>query len=322
MPETCARTSVSDRWQRRNSTSSGLKLDGLAIEAMYSAGLDAQWLVHRWTLGDSGVRRNHQTPVSKAACMTLHGTHIGHCVLRKISTAGESENRFAQIIEEAVERHGIIETLASVCVDESLPEALNEIVRDLLQQCDELERSTAPSKPSAGAKSLAQFVGRTSIMAMMDSGTSVQTWMVEFALRTEDRSMINSLLSKGLPGTADAVIDALGHLVAQRRDERTVDLLECLAEHQDLHVHQPLRRAVSKAMLAVGEAPLTFAYAMESVRIEPQDAVCGTVALEAAIATGDNPHSRSGGRRVQHARPLEHHRLRERRRGRPSGQPS
>ena len=124
-------------------------------------------------------------------------------------------------------------------------------------------------------------------MAMMDSGTSVHTWMVEFALRTQDRAMLNALLAKGLPGTADAVIDALGNLAAQRKDERTVDLLECLAEHLDLHVHQPLRRAVSKAMLSVAEPALTFAYAMASVRIEPQDAVCGTVALEAAIATGD-----------------------------------
>ena len=254
-----------------------------AIEAMYSAGLDAQWLVHRWTLGDTGVRRNHQTPVSKAACMTLPGTHIGHCVLRKIDL-GESEE-LPQMIEEAVERHGIIETLASVCVDESLPEALNEIVRDLLQQCDGATVHRAIQAIGRRGDP-AQFVGRASIMAMMDSGTSVQTWMVEFALRTEDRSMLDTLLSKGLP-TADAIIDALGHLVAQRRDERTVDLLECLADHQDLHVHQPLRRAVSKAMLIVAEAPLAFAYAMESVRIEPQDAVCGTVALEAAIATGD-----------------------------------
>ena len=255
-----------------------------AIEAMYSAGLDAQWLVHRWTLGDSGVRRNHQTPVSKAACMTLPGTHIGHCVLRKIDL-GESEE-LPEMIEEAVGRHGIIDTLASVCVDESLPEALNEIVRDLLLQCDGATVHRAIQAIGRRGDP-AQFVGRTSIMAMMDSGTSVQTWMVEFALRTEDRSMLNALLSKGLPGTADAVIDALGHLVAQRRDERTVDLLECLAEHQDLHVHQPLRRAVAKAMLTVAEAPLAFAYAMESVRIEPQDAVCGTVALEAAIATAD-----------------------------------
>ena len=255
-----------------------------AIEAMYSAGLDAQWLVHRWTLGDTGVRRNHQTPVSKAACMTLPGTHIGHCVLRKIDL-GESEE-LPQMIEEAVERHGIIETLASVCVDESLPEALNEIVRDLLQQCDGATVHRAIQAIGRRGDP-AQFVGRASIMAMMDSGTSVQTWMVEFALRTEDRSMLDTLLSKGLPGTADAIIDALGHLVAQRRDERTVDLLECLADHQDLHVHQPLRRAVSKAMLIVAEAPLAFAYAMESVRIEPQDAVCGTVALKAAIATGD-----------------------------------
>lgn len=256
----------------------------LAIEAMYTWDLDAQWLVHRWTLGDGGVRRNHQTPVSKAACKTLPGSHIGHCVLRKISL-GEAE-QLPQMIEEAVARHGIIETLASVCVDEVLPEALNEIVRDLLQQCD---GATVHSAIQAIGRrgDPAQFVGRSSIMAMMDSGTSIQTWMVEFSLRTQDRSMLNALLSKGLSGTTDAVIDALGHLVAQRRDERTVDLLECLAEHPDLHAHQPLRRAVAKAMVAVAEAPLALAYAMESVRIEPQDAVCGTLALQAAIATGD-----------------------------------
>ena len=59
-------------------------------------------------------------------------------------------------------------------------------------------------------------------MAMMDSGTSVQTWMVDLpsGLRT---GRCSTPCSQGLPGTADAIIDALGHLVAQRRDERTVD---------------------------------------------------------------------------------------------------
>lgn len=256
----------------------------LAIETMYSASLDVQWLVHRWTLGQGGVRRNHLSPVSKAACRTLPGSHIGHCVLRKIALS-ESEE-LPEIIDNAVERHGIIETLASVCVTETLPEPLNDIVRDLLQRCDGITVHRAIQAIGRRGDP-AQFVGRSSIMAMMDSGTSVHTWMVEFALRTQDRAMLNALLAKGLPGTADAVIDALGNLAAQRKDERTVDLLECLAEHLDLHVHQPLRRAVSKAMLSVAEPALTFAYAMASVRIEPQDAVCGTVALEAAIATGD-----------------------------------
>lgn len=256
----------------------------LAIEAMYSTSLNMQWLVHRWTLGQDGVRRNHLTPVSKAACMTLPGPHIGHYVHRKI-TLGESEE-LPEVIDNAVERHGIIEILASVCLNETLPEPLNAIVRDLLQRCDGITVHRAIQAIGRRGDP-AQFVGRSSIMAMMDSGTSVHTWMVEFALRTQDRAMLNALLTKGLPGTADAVIDALGNLTAQRKDERTVDLLECLADHLDLHTHQPLRRAVSKAMLSVAEPALTFAYAMASVRIEPQDAVCGTVTLKAAIATGD-----------------------------------
>ena len=256
----------------------------LAIETLYSAGLDVQWLVHRWTLGQGGVRRNYLTPVSKAACRTLPGSHIGHCVLRKIALS-ESEE-LPEMIDNAVERHGIIETLASVCVSETLPELLNDIVRDLLQRCDGITVHRAIQAIGRRGDP-AQFVGRSSIMAMMDCGTSVHTWMVEFALRTQDRAMLNALLDKGLPGTADAVIDALGNLAGQRKDERTVDLLECLAEHLEFHMHQPLRRAVSKAMLSVAEPALTFAYAMASVRIEPQDAVCGTVALEAAIATGD-----------------------------------
>lgn len=262
----------------------GPQATALAIESIYSTSLDVQWLVHRWTLGQGGMRRNHLTPVSHAACITLPGPHIGHSVLRKIGL-GESEE-LPEMIDAAVERHGIIETLASVCVDETLPEALNDIVRDLLQRCDGVTVHRAIQAIGRRGDP-AQFVGRSSIMAMMDSGTSVHTWMVEFALRTQDRAMLNALLAKGLPGTTDAVIDTLGNIVAQRRDERTVDLLECLAEHLDLHTHQPLRRAVSKAMLSVAEPPLTYAYAMESVRIEPQDAVCGTVALEAAIATGD-----------------------------------
>lgn len=262
----------------------GMQATAQAIESMYSSGLDLQWLVHRWTLGDGAVRRNHQTPVSRAACQTLPGTHFGHLVLRKISL-GETEG-LADMVEAAVGQHGIIETLASVCVDEALPEALNDIVRDLLQRCDGVTVHRAIQAVGRRGDP-AQFVGRSSIMAMMDSGTSVQTWMVEFALRTEDKAMLNALLEKGLPGTTDALIDALGNLVAQRKNDRTVELLECLAGHLDLHTHQPLRRAVAKAMLVVAEAPLALAYAMESVRIEPQDAVCGTVALEAAIATGD-----------------------------------
>ena len=256
-----------------------------AIEQIVSAIYRPEWIVRTWAELDIGVVRNFNAAVSHVAADSIPGPHLGHRYLRMIELGDQELLR--EHIEHAVESYGIVDTLASICVNEHLPDELNDIVRSLLSRC-ETDTVHAAIRAIGRRGDPAQYVGRTSILKMIDAGTSIQTWMIEFALRSEDRSMLDALLSKPLPGTADAIIDSFDHLIAMRRDDRTVYLLEAIAAEPSLMVHQPLRRAMSKALLVVAEPTVAHAFAMESVRLEPQDAVCASVALDAAIATGDS----------------------------------
>jgi len=256
-----------------------------AIEQIVSAIYRPEWIVRTWAELDIGVVRNFNAAVSHVAADSIPGPHLGHRYLRMIELGDQELLR--EHIERAVESYGVVDTLASICVNEHLPDELNDIVRSLLSRC-ETETVHAAIRAIGRRGDPAQYVGRSSILKMIDAGTSIQTWMIEFALRSEDRSMLDALLSKPLPGTADSIIDSFDHLIAMRRDDRTVYLLEAIAAEPSLMVHQPLRRAMSKALLVVAEPTVAHAFAMESVRLEPQDAVCASVALDAAIATGDS----------------------------------
>ena len=66
-------------------------------------------------------------------------------------------------------------------------------------------------------------------MMMIQNGTTLYSWMIEFALRSADRSLLNSLV-KGL-GTASAIIDSLDNLISNRRDYRITDLVEVISSH-------------------------------------------------------------------------------------------
>ena len=256
-----------------------------AIEQIVSANYRPEWMVRAWAELDIGVIRNFNTAVSHVAANSIPGPHLGHRYLRMIELGDQELLR--EHIERAVESYGVVDTLASICVNEHLPDELNDIVRSLLSRC-ETDTVHAAIRAIGRRGDPAQYVGRTSILKMIDAGTSIQTWMIEFALRSEDRSMLDALLSKPLPGTADAIIDSFDNLIAMRRDDRTVYLLEAIAAEPSLLVHQPLRRAMSKALLVAAEPMVAHAFAMESVRLEPQDAVCAAVAMDAAIATGDS----------------------------------
>jgi len=254
-----------------------------AIERIISSFHAPSWLIQTWAEQAGGIQRDYNAPVSHLASEALPGPHLGHRYLRMIEL-GDHELMVHQI-EGAVEAYGIVETLGSICVDEHLPDQLNDVVKGLLSRC-EAEEIHSAIRAIGRRGDPAQFVGRASILKMIESGTSIQTWMIEFALRSEDRSMLDTLLTKSLPGTGSAVIDALDNLISQRRDNRSVDLLDALAAVPSLHANQAIRRAIAKALLSVAEPALALSYARECIELEPQDAVCGTVALDAAIATG------------------------------------
>ena len=224
------------------------------------------------------------SPVAKIALGRFHGPHIGHEVMQRINL-GELEEA-EKIVLECTRNHGVIPTLESICISESLPPLLNDSIRAILTECNS-ETIHQAIKAIGRRGDPSQFVGRESIFNMIEHGISIQTWMVEFALRSGDRQLLESLFTRGLPGTSSSIVDSLENLISTRKDSRIVDLLEMIAEHKSLSADQRIRRIVSKALLAVSEPILTHAYAMESIRLNPQDAVCGNIALQASIATGN-----------------------------------
>lgn len=261
----------------------GLDASIYAIELMISNRFKPDWMIEKWANAKLQNSRDMQAPVARIALEKFHGTHIGHQILNKIRLGEEDE--IDKIIKTCIEKHGIIATLESISIDETLPTILNEVIKEILSTCD--SKTIHDAIKAIGRKGdPSQFVGRSSIMEMIDSGTSIQTWMIEFALRSDDKSLLNSLFKKGLPGTGVSIIESLTNLIELRRDNRITNLIEVITEHPSLYAHQGIRRVVCRALFSIAEPGLAHAFAMESIRLDPHDAVCGFIGLEAAISTG------------------------------------
>mgnify|MGYP000308345485 CR=1 FL=1 len=256
-----------------------------AIEQIISHRYNPNWLIEKWVNSEFNRNQDLDSPVAKIALERFHGAHIGHEVMQRINLGEIKEAK--EIVLKCTSNYGVISTLESICINESLPPLLNDSIREILAECD--SKTIHQAIKAIGRRGdPSQFVGRKSISNMIEHGISIQTWMIEFALRSGDRSLLESLFTRGLPGTSSSIVDSLENLIAKRRDSRIVELLEMIAEHKSLGADQRIRRVVSKALLAVAEPILTHAYAMESIRLNPQDAVCGNIALQASIATGNS----------------------------------
>ena len=101
---------------------------------------------------------------------------------------------------------------------------------------------------------------------MINDGTTVKTWMIEFALRSNDKTLLDSIFDRKLPGMGTALVDTIENLVSRRRDSRICDLLEAIGQRPWLNADKEIRRTISKALLAIGDSLLSHTYAMESIR--------------------------------------------------------
>ena len=256
-----------------------------AIELIVSARYNPDWLVKRWILSELNHQQDMDAPVAKLALERFHGPHIGHEVLRRLEL-GEI-NDAEEIIEKCSKKFGIVATLESICIDETLPPLLNNSIRKILDECNS-ETIHQAIKAIGRRGDPSQFIGRKSILDMIQYGISIQTWMVEFALRSSDKPLLKSLFTRGLSGTSLSIVDCLENLVSTRRDSRIIDLIEVIAENKSLGADERIRRAVSKALFVIAEPIMAHAYSMESIRLNPQDAVCGNIALHSSIATGNS----------------------------------
>ena len=256
-----------------------------AIEKIVSNRFRPNWIIEKWVSSQNNLHRDMCSTVSIIALNSFSGTHIGYEVRRRIEM-GEIENA-NKIIERCTEEYGIIPTLESICIDEILPPFLNNIIKEILAKCDSdtihlaIQAIGRRGDPS-------QFLGRSSILEMIENGTHIQTWMIEFALRSNDKTLLNSLFERNLPGVTSALIDTLENLISTRRDARTTDLLESVSGHTWLYENREIRRKVCKALLVTGDSLLSHTFAMEAIRYDPQDAVCGSMALESSIGTGNS----------------------------------
>ena len=263
----------------------GLESTIKAIEMIVSLRYKPDWLLQKWVSLESNLHRDMNSTVSIVALESLHGTHVGHEVRRRIEM-GEHEHA-RTIIRNCTKNHGVIATLESICIDETLPPFLNDIIKEILAKCD--SNTVHLAIQAVGRRGdPSQFVGRSSIIEMINDGTTVKTWMIEFALRSNDKTLLDSIFDRKLPGMGTALVDTIENLVSTRRDLRICDLLEAIGQRAWLNADKEIRRAISKALLAIGDSLLSHTYAMESIRFDPQDAVCGNIALKSAIATGNS----------------------------------
>ena len=92
------------------------------------------WLLQKWVSLESNLHRDMNSTVSIVALESLHGTHVGHEVRRRIEM-GEHEHA-RTIIRNCTKNHGVIATLESICIDETLPPLLNDIIKEILAKCD------------------------------------------------------------------------------------------------------------------------------------------------------------------------------------------
>ena len=256
-----------------------------ATEVVVSGRYNPDWLIEKWINSELVHNRDLDAPVAKLALERFHGPHIGHEVLRRLDLGEIDEAE--SIIEACSEKFGIVATLESICIDESLPPLLNNSIRKILDECD--SKTIHQAIKAIGRKGdPSQFIGRKSILDMIQHGISIETWMIEFALRSNDKPLLESLFTRGLSGTSLSIVDCLENLISTRRDSRIIDLIETIAENKSLGADERIRRVVSKALFVVAEPIMAHAYAMESIRLNPQDAVCGNIALHSSIATGNS----------------------------------
>lgn len=187
-----------------------------------------------------------------------------------------------------------IATLESICVTEELPLALELIVKEYLSLNSSeniAEVIRAIGRKSDPSKYITEELIEQLIKDGIDfskSDSRVHTWMIEHILRKEDSELLRVVLSNEQKSILNPTLKTISNLLSNRNDERLLEVIRVIIETKFMLTNMEMRHSISRVLLKLAEPEIAHAFTMESILIEPQDAVSGLIALQSAILSGSS----------------------------------
>ena len=182
--------------------------------------------------------------------------------------------------------------LEAVCVTETLPKTLEEMIKQYLSHCSENEareavrvigRKSDPRKYFSD-ESLDSILSKG--LDLSNSDAELHTWMFEHLLRVQNYSLLSKLFYKQPKGLLKLTLNCLSNLITQQNQERMVEILDLIITSNLMLTNIKIRHSICDVLLKISEPEVAHSFAMESILLEPQDAKSGLMALNGAILTG------------------------------------
>tara|TARA_B100000767_G_C19777937_1_gene543820 strand:+ start:3377 stop:7633 length:4257 start_codon:yes stop_codon:yes gene_type:complete len=185
-----------------------------------------------------------------------------------------------------------LQTLEALCASEEIPPHVGSIVSEYLSNCSAQEVKQAIRV--IGRKSDPRHYVSDEVIRQMlsegidlsDSDPTVHTWMIEHMLRTEEYDLLKNIFSNQTKGIISPILKTIQNLIDKENEERLLGLLRLIVDSSFMLTNQKIRHSVSKMLLKIAEPEVAHSFAMESILLQPQDAVSGLVALQASVKTG------------------------------------
>ena len=279
----------------------------------------------RWVDLDYNLRPQQIMPIDKY-CLdnTIGGPYLGHMILnileRSVSEARntlynftrnypismisqwvspgiEANNQHSRILTDWLisyvnPKEISLQTLEALCATEQIPPHVESLVREYLSYCSTQEVKQAIRV--IGRKSDPRNYVSDEIIRQMifdgidvsDSDPTVHTWMIEHMLRTQDYDTLEEIFSNHTRGILAPVLNTLNNLSSTENELRLLELIRLVVNSSFMLTNIKLRHTLSRILLKIAEPEVAHSFTMESILLEPQDAVSGLIALQAASKTG------------------------------------
>ena len=185
-----------------------------------------------------------------------------------------------------------LSVLEAVCVTETLPKTLEEMIKQYLSHCtvDEIKEAIRViGRKSDPRKYISEEMLDSLIIKGLDlsnSDAELHTWMIEHILRVQNYNLLNKIFSTQPPGLIKLTLNCISNLVVQQNQERMIEILDLVISSDIMLTNIKMRHSISDMLLRISEPEIAHSFAMECVMIEPQDAKSGLMVLNAAILTG------------------------------------
>lgn len=186
------------------------------------------------------------------------------------------------------------QTLEALCMNEIVPPHVELIIREYLNYCTPLEIKNAIRV--IGRKSDPRnYVSNDVIQQMIsdgigvsDSDPTIHTWMIEHMLRTQEFDSLEKIFTNQTKGILSPVLNVLTNLLAQENISRLLELIALIVQTEFMMTNQKLRHKLARVLLKIAEPEIAHAFTMESILLEPQDAVSGLICHQAAVKSANS----------------------------------